>query len=214
MVSNESPSEIKQRSAMVERQLRARGIVSEDVLNVMAELPRQYFIPPNRRHEAYLDQPVPIGHEQTISQPYIVALMTERLQLTGSERVLEIGTGCGYQTAILARLAGHVCTVEIVGELSQQARENIRQVDPELNNIEFHVGDGRQGWPGGGQFERILVAAAAEQTPGALVEALADAGRMVAPIGSTASQQLLLIQKKNDRVTETMLCYCRFVKLI
>lgn len=213
-MSNESPSEIKQRIAMVEGQLRARGIVSEDVLNVMGELPRQCFIPPNRRHEAYLDQPVPIGHKQTISQPYIVALMTESLQLTGSERILEIGTGCGYQTAILARLAGHVCTVEIVEELGQQARENIKQADPTLDNVEFHVGDGRRGWPGGGQFERILVAAAAERMPGALITALADAGRMVAPIGSVANQQLLLFQKKNDLITETMLCYCRFVKLI
>ena len=211
---NESPSHITQRQAMIDRQLRSRGIHSEEVLAVMAELPRQCFIPPNRRHEAYLDHPVPIGHGQTISQPYIVALMTEALKLTGRERVLEVGTGCGYQTALLARLAAHVCTIEIIEELSQQARRNIAEVDPEMHNIEFHVGDGRQGWPTPGRFDRILVAAAAEETPPTLVESLDEGGIMVAPIGPIENQQLLLMRRQDNRITEEVLCYCRFVKLI
>ncbi|MHA1565838.1 MAG: protein-L-isoaspartate(D-aspartate) O-methyltransferase [Alphaproteobacteria bacterium] len=211
---NESSSQITQRQAMVERQLRGRGIHSEKVLAVLAELPRQCFVPATRRHEAYFDHPVPIGHGQTISQPYIVALMTESLKLTGCERVLEVGTGCGYQTAILARLAAHVCTIEIIDELSQRARRNIAQVDPELHNIEFHVGDGRQGWPKPERFDRILVAAAAGQAPPILIESLAEGGVMVAPVGPIESQQLLLIRRQDNRVTEEVLCYCRFVKLI
>lgn len=212
---NESANEIKQRQAMVERQLRARGIRSEEVLKVMGELRRQDFIPPGRADEAYLDQPVPIGYGQTISQPYIVALMTESLQLTGNERVLEIGTGCGYQTAILARLARWVGTMEIIGELAEQARSNIDRVSPEIGNIEFRIGDGRGGWPRGGRwFDRILVAAGAEEAPEALIDALAEGGRMVAPVGPAESQRLMLFRRRNDRVVEEMLCYCRFVKLV
>jgi len=200
---------------MIEYQIRRRNIADDRVLQVMAQLPRHLFIPPENRSQAYLDQPVPIGLGQTISQPYIVALMTEKLQIQPQHLVLEIGTGCGYQTAILAKLARKVYTIEYLEELSRHGQENLVALG--ITNVEYRVGNGREGWPGELRFDRILVAAAAEFTPPVLLERLADNGKMVIPIGEPAGQKLMLLEKSGhdiNSIRETMLCYCRFVKLV
>ena len=226
MMLDESDIDIQQRQQMVRQQLRGRGIVDKRVLEVMSRLPRQYFIPAELRGEAYRDQPVAIGWGQTISQPYIVALMTEQLQVESTHRVLEIGTGCGYQTAILACLAGEVYTVERIESLYGQARRNLAVFD--FNNITYQLGDGRHGWiadcgetegKGGVLFDRIVVAAAAEEMPTGLLDQLAVDGKMVIPVGADHNQKLLLLEKYLDRknqskVKETLLCYCRFVRLV
>jgi protein-L-isoaspartate(D-aspartate) O-methyltransferase len=197
---------------MVENQLRCRGISDERVLQIMNSLPRERFIPENSRDLAYLDQPVAIGNGQTISQPYIVALMTEKLQIQPHHLVLEIGTGCGYQTAILAQLARKVYTVELINELAQLGRKNV--MDAGISNVEYHIGDGCLGWSVKMQFDRILIAAVAEEVPPALFEQLAEDGKMVIPVGYGENQRLLLFEKQAQQIQETTLCYCRFVKLI
>ena len=248
---SESQNEIRQRQLMVQQQLRGRGISDEKVLRIMGRLPRQHFIPAAHRSEAYFDQPVPIGLGQTISQPYIVALMTEKLQLQPSHLVLEIGTGCGYQTAILAQQARRIYTIERIETLAHQARYNLTALN--ITNVEYYVGDGTLGWPRplAGEaaaseenstpdqkeigvkaekpqaskkpltaaFNRVLVAAAPEVVPPALLDQLADDGKMVIPVGPPHDQRLLLLEKKIDqnrqiKIKETLLCYCRFVKLI
>jgi protein-L-isoaspartate(D-aspartate) O-methyltransferase len=220
MVLAELPEEIEQRQGMVQRQLRGRSIEDEKVMEVMGELPRQYFIPAPSRAEAYYDQPVPIGFGQTISQPYIVALMTEKLRLRPEDVVLEVGTGCGYQTAILARLVRRVYTVELLETLSSQAQQNLRALG--ITNVEYKIGDGSKGWPepletGSTEpprFNRILVAAGAQKLPAKLVGQLADKGRMVIPVGAGGEQKLLLIENRAGKIKEHFLCYCRFVKLV
>ena len=238
MSVQETPEEIRQRQQMVQHQLQGRGISDERVLRVMGRLPRQHFIPAGSRSEAYYDQPVSIGRGQTISQPYIVALMTEKLQLRPSHRVLEVGTGCGYQTAILAQLVRRVYTIELIDELAQQARGNLAALG--ITNVEYEVGDGTHGWPnpiaeetvdqdteksptGDKQaaiaFDRILVAAAPEETPAVLLAQLAIDGKMVIPVGPPHDQRLLLLEKTLDingqpEIKESLLCYCRFVRLI
>jgi protein-L-isoaspartate(D-aspartate) O-methyltransferase len=202
----------KQRQFMVEEQLRNRGIRDEKLLALMADIPRHLFIPPENRHEAYLDQPVSIGYGQTISQPYIVALMTQSLLLEPNHEVLEIGAGCGYQTAILAALVRRVYAVERLDPLLQLARQNLERLN--IRNVDFCLGDGAQGWPDAHTFDRILVAAAADRVPPRLLDQLACPGRMVIPVGEFYDQKLLLIEKKNHETTETLLCYCRFVRLI
>jgi len=208
----ESQTEIQQRRLMVQNQLRHRGISDESVLQVMAKLGRQHFVAPEMRMQAYFDQPLPIGMGQTISQPYIVALMTEKLQLAKHHEVLEIGTGCGYQTAILAQLAKCVYTIELVEELAYRGRKNL--VDLGIDNVKYHIGDGSLGWPERRQFDRILVAATARDIPRALQDQLADEGKMVIPVGKEDNQRLLLIEKQHDQIKESLLCYCRFVKLV
>ena len=230
MKSYDTESDLWQRQQMVCQQLQGRGIVDERVLGVMARLPRQHFIPAEFRGEAYQDQPVAIGWGQTISQPYIVALMTEKLQVESGHRVLEIGTGCGYQTAILACLAGEVYTVERIESLYEQSRRNLAVFD--FKNITYQLGDGTQGWSIAGNqglgkagdkgeviFDRILVAAAAEEAPRVLLDQLAPEGKMVIPVGADNNQKLLLLEKYQDgknqsKVKETLLCYCRFVRLV
>jgi len=199
---------------MVEQQLQRRGIHDQKVLEIMAQLPRQHFIPPENHHEAYYDQPVPIGFGQTISQPYIVALMTEKLDLASHHRVLEIGTGCGYQTAILARLASRIYTIERIEQLARRSRQNLAEPDLQINNVEFHIGDGCLGWPEPMEFDRILIAAATDELPEPLLSQLAQGGKLVAPVRRYDGQQLLLLQKHNNKMKETFLCYCRFVELI
>jgi len=205
---------------MVEQQLRARDIHDQRVLRVMEELPRHHFIPPKNKNQAYLDQPVPIGRGQTISQPYIVALMTEKLDVQPDHHVLEIGYGCGYQTAILARLARQVYSVELLEEIGLWGRQNVQELG--VKNVQFHIGDGRQGWPASEspgqtepiQFDRILVAAAARDVPAALKEQLKQGGKMVIPLGAAESQTLWLLEKQGSEFIETFLCYCRFVELV
>jgi protein-L-isoaspartate(D-aspartate) O-methyltransferase len=203
---------IEPREQMIEKQLIARGIKDQRVLDAMRSVPRHLFVDCSYRHEAYKDYPLPIGCEQTISQPYIVALMTESLQLKGSEKVLEIGTGSGYQTAVLAELARHVCTVERHGLLSSNAEKTLQQMN--YNNISFKKGDGTLGWPEKAPFDGILVAAAAKMVPPLLLEQLSTGGRLVIPIGDGLVQELVLISKDARGVQEFRLCGCRFVPLI
>jgi protein-L-isoaspartate(D-aspartate) O-methyltransferase len=202
----------ERRERMVKTQLIPRGIKDPRVLDVFAKVPRHLFVDPVQRHMAYSDHPLPIGLEQTISQPYIVALMTQSLALKGDENVLEIGTGSGYQTAVLAELARHVYTVERLPQLSEKAQNILQEL--QYNNISFRVGDGTGGWPEKAPFEAILVAAASESVPPALVEQLSLGGRMVIPVGDSPMQDLLLLIKNQQCIEEQNLCGCRFVPLI
>lgn len=200
------------RQEMVVNDLRGRDIRDKRVLDVMGNLPRERFIPPKYSGQAYNDNPLPIGMGQTISQPYIVALMTQCLQLCGDEEVLEIGTGSGYQSAILASLAAKVYTIERFGELSERAQAALGDLG--FKNIEFAVGDGSCGWGKDKQFDRIIVTAAVPQIPETLSNQLKENGLIVAPIGGMWTQDLVIAKKHADRLSVTSICGCRFVKLI
>ena len=201
------------RESMVRHQLMARGIVDRRVVEAFRRVPRESFVPPESADLAYADQALPIACGQTISQPYIVALMTQALELDGDERVLEIGTGCGYQTAILAELAKEVYTIERHAALSQKARERLEQLG--YGNVHFRVGDGTKGWPEEAPFDRIIITAAADRCPAALWEQLVPGGRLVAPFGDAWSQRLLACRKESDGSrSDEYLCACRFVPLI
>ncbi len=197
---------------MVEKQLVARGISSPRVLEAMQTVPREMFMADTWRDEAYADCAAPIDCGQTISQPYIVALMTEALHLDGSEKVLEIGTGSGYQAAILSRLAREVVSIERHAELSQQAEKILNQLG--CANVHLLVGDGTQGAPAHAPFDRIIITAAAERVPPPLVEQLADGGRMVIPLGVDDHQLLQVLHKRGDQLDREVLTPCRFVPLI
>ena len=186
------------RAAMVATQLRARGIADERVLRAMSELPRELFVPENERNLAYADEALPIASGQTISQPYIVARMTELLEPRAGERILEIGTGSGYQAAILALLGCQVVSIERHAELAETARERIRRVG--LGGaVEVRVGDGSVGDPGGAPWDGIVVTAAAPAIPAPLREQLlADGGRLVIPVGSRYHQELVLVVRRGD----------------
>lgn len=194
--------------------LRDSGIRDERVLAAFAEVPRRLFVPERLRADAEGDHPLPIGFGQTISQPFVVAYMTERLRLAGDERVLEVGTGSGYQTAILARLAQEVFSIEIVPELAASAREVLLGALG-LANVRLRVGDGALGWPEEAPFDRIMVTAAAAEVPPALVAQLAPGGRMILPVGAWAEAQVLrAVDRGNDGVTaEADLLPVRFVPL-
>jgi len=199
---------------MVAAQLRARGIRDHGVLEAMGRVPRERFVPPEVADYAYFDGPLGIGQGQTISQPFMVALMTEALHLTGSERVLEVGTGSGYQAAVLAEMAAHVYTVEKVPELADAAR---RLLCDGLGyaNISFRTGDGTLGWPEEAPFDRVIVTAGAPQRPRTLLEQLVPGGEAVVPVGPARFQTLTHYRVLPDgRVDETELCECVFVRLI
>jgi protein-L-isoaspartate(D-aspartate) O-methyltransferase len=196
---------------MVAEQIRARGVRDERVLEALERVPRECFIPEDLRHEAHRDYPVPIGHGQTISQPYIVGYMTEALRLEPQHRVLEIGTGCGYQTAVLAELAAEVFSIELIPELADRARETLQGLG--YTNITVHVGDGYQGWPERAPFDRIIGAAAAPEVPGALVDQLADGGVLVMPIGA-AYQELRVLRKLGTSVETLNTLPVRFVPMV
>ncbi|MGE5644871.1 MAG: protein-L-isoaspartate(D-aspartate) O-methyltransferase [Acidobacteriota bacterium] len=198
------------RRLMVERHLRGRGIRDERVLAAMGSIRREEFIPEERRAEAYLDEPVRIGHGQTISQPYITALMVECLELKGTERVLEVGAGCGYHAAVLAALAASVITVEVIPELAAMARRNLAGVP----NVTVVDAGGVLGYPEGAPYDAISVAAAAEEIPAALVDQLADPGRMVIPVGSRSDQELRVVRKKDGKIEWRVAAYCVFVPLV
>jgi len=202
----------RQRRAMVDRQLRARDIHDERVLRAMAEVPRERFIPPARRGEAYGDHPVPIGAGQTISQPYVVALMTQELDVRPTHRVLEVGAGSGYQTAVLARLAGAVCAVERVASLAEGAGAVL--ADLGIENVTLRVGDGTLGWPEEAPFDRILCGAGGPEVPPAWIAQLADGGRIVMPTGAADVQQLVTVDVRGGRATQRQICGVRFVRLI
>jgi protein-L-isoaspartate(D-aspartate) O-methyltransferase len=199
------------RERMIDEQIRGRDVRDACVLAALARVPREAFVPEGARHEAYEDHPVPIGHGQTISQPYIVAFMTEALRLQPSHRVLEIGTGCGYQTAVLAELAREVYSVEVIPALAADARGRLDALG--YRNVHIEVGDGYRGWPEHAPYDRILVAAAAESVPPALVEQLADTGILVIPVG-VWNQELRILQKHGPRVDLLGTLGVRFVPLV
>jgi protein-L-isoaspartate(D-aspartate) O-methyltransferase len=202
-----------QRDAMISRDLVGRDIRDRRVLAAMVEIPRENFLPPGYQPNAYEDNPLPIGLGQTISQPYIVALMTQCLELKGDEEVLEIGTGSGYQTAILSRLCRRVYTIERFGDLSIQAQTVLSSL--EIHNVEYAVGDGSCGWPGPKiQFDRILITAAIPSVPQPLALQLSDGGILVAPIGDMTYQTLMVYQSESGKFKSTEVCGCRFVKLV
>lgn len=196
---------------MVEKQLEVRNIKDAKVLETMRNTPRHLFVPQSYRHLAYQDGPLPIGHDQTISQPYIVAIMTELLQLTGTEKVLEIGTGSGYQAAVLSPLCAQVYTIEIVEPLANQSRVLLKKMGYE--NIEVRWGDGYKGWPEHAPFDRIIVTAAPPKIPQALIDQLAVGGRMVLPVGRYY-QELVLVTKNEKRITRKEIFPVRFVPMV
>ena len=182
------------------------------VLEAMARVPREHFIPLGSRRYAYDDRPLPIGEGQTISQPYIVALMTQALGLKGDEKVLELGTGCGYQAAILADLARKVVSVERIKSLERMARRNLRQLG--YKNVTVHPATETLGWPADAPYDGIMVTAAAPRIPNELLDQLAVGGRMVIPVGSRWEQELLQVIKHKRKLTVNHLTGCRFVPLI
>ncbi|MEJ2717559.1 MAG: protein-L-isoaspartate(D-aspartate) O-methyltransferase [Deltaproteobacteria bacterium] len=201
-----------ERQKMVQRQLLGRGIKDPLVLAAMEEVPRHLFIDETLRHEAYDDNPLPIGDGQTISQPYMVAIMTELLETTGTERVLEIGTGSGYQAAVLSRLCQWVFTVERIRGLADRAQGIVRACGYE--NISFRVGDGTQGWPSEAPFDGIIVTAGAPRIPDILVDQLSDGGRLLIPVGDRFSQVLKRVIKIGTRRRIEDHTGCRFVDLV
>jgi protein-L-isoaspartate(D-aspartate) O-methyltransferase len=201
-----------QRRVMVEEQIRDRGISSPRVLEAMLSVPRHEFVPAGDCEFAYADQPVPIGEGQTISQPFMVAAMVEALELTGNERVLEVGTGSGYQAAVLAMLAREVYTVENRASLAVAARERLAQLG--YSNVHVHTGDGSMGLPDAAPFDGIVVSAGAPRIPQPLIDQLAEGGRLAIPVGPSDQQELLLVRKSGGRTTSRVLHYCRFVPLV
>jgi len=202
----------QQRELMVEQQLMPRGIRNQEVVRAFTTVPRHRFVGAALQHSAYADHPLPIGEGQTISQPYMVALMTQCLDLTGSGRVLEIGTGSGYQTAILATIAAEVFTIERVASLAKNAESILKELG--YNNVHFLVGDGTRGWPEEAPFEGIVVTAGAPRIPEPLVAQLADGGRLVIPVGGGWSQELMIVRKEKGNIEEEPVCGCVFVPLL
>jgi protein-L-isoaspartate(D-aspartate) O-methyltransferase len=205
------------RAQMVEKQLRERGIEDERVLEAMGAVPREDFVPERRRELAYADAALPIGSEQTISQPWIVAAILQALALQGTERVLEIGTGSGYSTCLLGRLADHVISIERHSSLARVAAGHLRGC--EAHNVELMVGDGSRGVPDRAPFDAIAVHAAAPSPPPALVAQLADGGRMVVPVAGPAGREaegetLTLLRRHGSELETTAITPCRFVPLI
>ena len=205
------PSELT-RARMVEEQLAKRGVGDERVLEAMRKVPRHLFVEEALRDRAYGDHPLPIGEEQTISQPYIVALMTALLELAGTEKVLEIGTGSGYQTAVLAELARRVCSIERLPRLAERARALLEGLG--YDNVWIRVGGGTLGWPDEAPFDRILVTAGGPAVPPPLFQQLAEGGRMVLPLGDEANQTLTVVDKVGGEMRTRTHGECKFVKLV
>ena len=201
-----------QRRRMVDQQLKPRGIKDERVLAAMAKIPREEFVPADQRADAYQDGPLPIGYDQTISQPYIVAFMTEQLRPRPGDRVLEIGSGSGYQAAILADLVADVYTIEIVEALAKTAEATLQRLG--YKNVHLKVGDGYKGWPEEAPFDAIIVTCAPDKVPQPLVDQLKDGGRMVIPVGERFAQQLYLLEKKNGQLKESVTLPVRFVPML
>ncbi|HID76821.1 MAG TPA: protein-L-isoaspartate(D-aspartate) O-methyltransferase [Planctomycetaceae bacterium] len=212
MQTDEIPDYTAAKREMIQKQLRRRGIHDRRVLEAMEKVPRERFVLEEYRSQAYADRALPIRCAQTISQPYIVALMTQALELSGGEKVLEVGTGSGYQTAILAELAGHVVSIERHAELSRQAAQVLKELG--YQNVTLVHGDGTQGWPEQAPYDRVIVTAAAPCTPSALFEQLAEGGILVIPVGSSDYQILQAIRKRNGEPYPVSLCPCRFVPLV
>jgi protein-L-isoaspartate(D-aspartate) O-methyltransferase len=203
---------LEARRLMVETQIRRRGVADLRVLAAMGKVPRHRFVPRHLWGQAYSDYPLPIGEDQTISQPYIVALMTEALELAGPEKVLELGTGSGYQAAVLAELAARVYTIERIPSLAQSAEQVLASLG--YANVEVVVADGTLGWAGEAPFDAILVTAGSPQVPPPLVEQLAMGGRLVIPVGDRYTQTLTRVRRTPEGLKHEYLGGCRFVKLI
>jgi protein-L-isoaspartate(D-aspartate) O-methyltransferase len=201
-----------QRASMVEHQLRQRGITDERVLAAMGEVPREAFVGERRHEMAYADAALPIGSEQTISQPWIVAAMLQALELRGDERVLEVGTGSGYSTCLLGRLSTHVVSVERHAALARQAAEHLRAT--RTQNVELLVGDGSRGVPDRAPFDAIAVHAAAPAPPPSLLDQLAEGGRLVVPVAGEGEEMLTAIRRRGSELETIALGPCRFVPLI
>jgi len=197
---------------MVNNQIKARGIEDQDLLGVMKNTPRHQFVPEEYQALAYRDRPLPIGHDQTISQPYIVALMTELLDLNGQQKVLEIGTGSGYQASILAQLADQVYTIEIVEALANTAQSRLKNMD--YNNVQVKHGNGYKGWPQHAPFDRIMVTAAPDEIPTALKEQLKKGGKMVLPVGNRFQQLKVITKNQKGNLEEQNITGVRFVPMI
>ena len=210
---NTDSYEVKRKS-MVEDQIEKRGVKDEDVLMAVRKVEREKFVPKKYIDLAYSDRPLPIGYKQTISQPYIVAYMTEQLQVEKSHKILEIGTGSGYQAAVLAELSNHIFTIEIIPELAEGSDKVLKELGYE--NITVRSGDGYKGWPEEAPFDRIIVTAAPEKIPEKLVEQLGPNGRMILPVGeSIFAQYLWLVQKDNEGiVTKEKILAVRFVPMV
>jgi len=201
-----------ERQRMVEEQFLSRGITDARVLEAMLRVPRHVFVPEEHRQLAYRDSPLPIGQSQTISQPYIVALMTQMLGLEGHESVLEIGTGSGYQAAVLSQVAREVHTVERHGNLTKQALACINALD--IKNVTLHVGDGTRGWPANAPYDAIIATAAAPKVPKPLLNQLADGGRLVIPVGGRIGQYLESWNREGDEYSHTRTVAVAFVPLL
>lgn len=203
---------VQKQKEMIENQLKSRGIKDEKVLNAMVCVPRHFFVEHALEERAYEDYPLPIGEGQTISQPYMVALMTESLQLDGSEKVLEIGTGSGYQTAVLAEIVEQVYTIERIERLAKRARKILEELG--YKNIISKVGDGTLGWEEFAPYDSILITAGSPEVPEKLFIQLKEGGKMVIPLGDSHSQVLTLVEKKKGKEITTPICGCTFVPLI
>jgi protein-L-isoaspartate(D-aspartate) O-methyltransferase len=201
-----------EREEMVETQLRRRGIQDRRVLRAIKEIPREEFVPAESRVIAYRDEPIHIGYGQTISQPYMTALMAEVLELSGTETVLEVGSGCGYAAAVLGALAARVISVEIIPGLVHLARSNLRRTRRDAN-VTIVQGDGSLGYPAGAPYDAISVAAGAPELPVSLLDQLRDPGRLTIPVGNRDDQELRVVWKQNGRIEYRVATQCRFVPL-
>ena len=197
---------------MVTGQLQARGISDQRVLTAMNKVPREEFVPPDSRVASYADGPLAIGQGQTISQPYIVAFMTEKLRPKPSDRILEVGTGSGYQAAVLAGLVADVYTIEIIEPLAKTAEATLQRLG--YKNVHVKVGDGYKGWPDYAPFDAIIVTCAPDHVPKQLTDQLKDEGRMIIPVGNRFAQELYLLEKKNGQLKESAVLPVRFVPMI
>ena len=202
----------KERASMVEHQLRRRGIADSRVLAAMGEVPREAFVPDAHKRDAYADAALPLSQGQTISQPLMVAMSLEALKLKGDETVLEIGAGSGYQAAILSKQVEKVYAIEIIPELVANAQRALDSLG--IDNVEIICADGRKGWPEGAPYDGIVVAAAAEEVPPALIEQLKEGGRLVIPVGGRWGQSLRTSRKRGDELETEELCRCVFVPLV
>jgi protein-L-isoaspartate(D-aspartate) O-methyltransferase len=200
-----------QRERMVKEQIVMRGVVEERVLAAMRKVPREEFVPAKFRAESYTDRPLPIGYDQTISQPFIVAFMTEALRAQPTHRVLEIGTGSGYQAAILAELVAEVYSIEIIEPLKKNAEATLQRLS--YKNVHVKAGDGYKGWPEHAPFDSIIVTCAPERVPQPLVDQLKEGGRMIIPVGAKFAQELYLLEKKGGRLEQSAVLPVRFVPM-
>jgi protein-L-isoaspartate(D-aspartate) O-methyltransferase len=200
-----------QRDRMVKEQMVMRGISAERVLAAMRKVPREEFVPEHLRAASYADQPLPIGYDQTISQPFIVAFMTEELQPQSRDRVLEIGTGSGYQAAILAELVAEVYSIEIIEPLAKTAEETLQRLG--YKNVHVKVGDGYKGWPDHAPFDAVIVTCAPDHVPQPLIDQLKESGRMIIPVGPIGDQELYLLEKKNGQLERRAVSPVRFVPM-